>query len=120
MVLSEACQSLDFDALVRRFVGLGKTNYLDFTNEEMVMSGLRKLRQMLMLKWIWQDALSVISLEELTHELSDFADSCIQFSKDFVYHKLTKRYGEPMIRQKIKHSKMNLPSSLWGNWAHKS
>ena len=111
--------SLDFDALVRRFVGLGKTNYLDFTNEEMVMSGLRKLRQMLMLKWIWQDALSVISLEELTHELSDFADSCIQFSKDFVYHKLTKRYGEPMIRQKIKHSKMNLPSSLWGKWAHK-
>lgn len=94
--------SLDFDALVRRFVGLGKTNYLDFTNEEMVMSGLRKLRQMLMLKWIWQDALSVISLEELTHELSDFADSCIQFSKDFVYHKLTKRYGEPMIRQKNK------------------
>lgn len=92
----------DFDALVRRFVGLGKTNYLDFTNEEMVMSGLRKLRQMLMLKWIWQDALSVISLEELTHELSDFADSCIQFSKDFVYHKLTKRYGEPMIRQKNK------------------
>lgn len=94
--------SLDFDALVRRFVGLGKTNYLDFTNEEMVMSGLRKLRQMLMLKWIWQDALSAISLEELTHELSDFADSCIQFSKDFVYHKLTKRYGEPMIHQKNK------------------
>ncbi|WP_081261756.1 bifunctional [glutamate--ammonia ligase]-adenylyl-L-tyrosine phosphorylase/[glutamate--ammonia-ligase] adenylyltransferase, partial [Moraxella catarrhalis] len=94
--------SLDFDALVRRFVGLGKTNYLDFTNEEMVMSGLRKLRQMLMLKWIWQDALSAISLEELTHELSDFADSCIQFSKDFMYHKLTKRYGEPMIHQKNK------------------
>lgn len=94
--------SLDFDALVRRFVGLGTTNYLDFTNEEMVMSGLRKLRQMLMLKWIWQDALSAISLEELTHELSDFADSCIQFSKDFMYHKLTKRYGEPMIRQKNK------------------
>ncbi|WP_114800796.1 bifunctional [glutamate--ammonia ligase]-adenylyl-L-tyrosine phosphorylase/[glutamate--ammonia-ligase] adenylyltransferase [Moraxella canis] len=93
---------LDFDALVRRFVGLGTTNYLDFTNEEMVMSGLRKLRQMLMLKWIWQDALSVISLEDLTRELSDFADSCIGFSKDFVYHKLTKRYGEPIIRQKNK------------------
>ncbi len=43
----------DFDALVRRFVGLGTTNYLDSINEDMVMKGLRELRKFLMLKWIW-------------------------------------------------------------------
>ncbi|MFB6349343.1 bifunctional [glutamate--ammonia ligase]-adenylyl-L-tyrosine phosphorylase/[glutamate--ammonia-ligase] adenylyltransferase [Moraxella sp. ZJ142] len=93
---------VDFDALIRQFVGLGATNYLDSINEEMVMAGLRKLRQLLMLKWIWQDALAAISLEHLTKELSDFADSCINFAKDFVYNKLTKRYGDPIIRRKAK------------------
>ena len=42
----------DFDGLVRRFVGLGTTYYLDSINEEMVMQGLRELRRFLMLKWI--------------------------------------------------------------------
>ena len=98
----------DFDGLVRRFVGLGTTYYLDSINEEMVMQGLRELRRFLMLKWIWQDALAVITLEDLTRELSDFADSCINFSKDFVYHKLTNRYGNPIIRRKTKQLKDEL------------
>ncbi|OOS02319.1 glutamate-ammonia-ligase adenylyltransferase [Moraxella cuniculi DSM 21768] len=92
----------DFDALVRRFVGLGTTYYLNSIDEPMVMAGLRQLRQLLMLKWIWQDALSLIELDRLMQELSDFADACIQFSKDFVYNKLTKRYGTPQIKQKNK------------------
>lgn len=98
----------DFDGLVRRFVGLGTTYYLDSINEEMVMQGLRELRRFLMLKWIWQDALAVITLEDLTRELSDFADSCISFSKDFIYHKLTNRYGDPIIRRKTKQLKDEL------------
>ncbi len=64
--------------------------------EAEIMTGLRLLRQLMMLRWIWQDALQLVSLEQLTWELSKFADFCISFSKDYVYEKLIKRYGEPM------------------------
>ena len=92
----------DFTALVARFVGFDAQNTLAQLDETAVMAGMRQLRQFLMLKWIWQDALAVIELEQLTKELSDFADACINFAKDFVYEKLTIRYGNPIIRQKAK------------------
>lgn len=64
-------------------------------NETGVMQGLRTLRNLLMFRWIWQDALHLISLEQLTWELSKFADECLIFAKDYVYQNLIKRYGEP-------------------------
>ena len=53
-------------------------------DESTVMAGLRHLRNLLMLRWIWQDALSLISLEQLTWELSKFADFFLIFAKEFV------------------------------------
>lgn len=74
-------------------------------DETHVMRGLRQLRNLLMVRWIWQDALNAISLEQLTWELSKFADYCLIFAKDYVYQHLIKRYGEPYCydsRQKLK------------------
>ncbi|MFO1383558.1 MAG: hypothetical protein U1E91_00895 [Moraxella sp.] len=39
-------------------------------DEASVMQGLRHLHNLLMVRWIWQDALNLISLEQLTWELS--------------------------------------------------
>ena len=64
-------------------------------DELKVMSGLRALRNLLMMRWIWQDALNVISLEQLTDELSEFADGCILFAKDYTYEQLIIKYGKP-------------------------
>lgn len=64
-------------------------------DEAAVMRGLRHLRNLLMVRWIWQDALNLISLEQLTWELSKFADYCLIFAKDYVYQDLISRYGEP-------------------------
>lgn len=64
-------------------------------DEASVMRGLRHLRNLLMVRWIWQDALNLISLEQLTWELSKFADYCLIFAKDYVYQDLISRYGEP-------------------------
>lgn len=64
-------------------------------DEPKVMSGLRHLRMLLMMRWIWQDALSIISLEQLTDELSEFADGCILFAKDYTYEQLIVKYGKP-------------------------
>lgn len=68
----------------------------DEIDESAVMQAMRELRAMLMVKWIWQDALGVISLERLTTELSDFADACVCFAKDYAWHKTAERYGTPM------------------------
>lgn len=83
---------------------------IDEADEAAVMKGLRQLRAMLMVKWIWQDALGVISLERLTTELSDFADACICFVKDYAWQHLIRRYGAPMtsaayISQDVKTNK---------------
>ena len=69
-------------------------NY-QLANEAKVMSGLRHLRMLMMMRWIWQDALSMIALEQLTDELSEFADGCISFAKEYTYQELVTRYGKP-------------------------
>ncbi|BBI68086.1 hypothetical protein PKHYL_22770 [Psychrobacter sp. KH172YL61] len=69
-------------------------NY-QLADETKVMSGLRNLRKLLMMRWIWQDALQMISLEQLTDELSEFAGGCISFAKDYTYQHLIAKYGEP-------------------------
>ncbi|TWV80685.1 bifunctional [glutamate--ammonia ligase]-adenylyl-L-tyrosine phosphorylase/[glutamate--ammonia-ligase] adenylyltransferase [Moraxella sp. VT-16-12] len=81
----------NFDELIGEFIG-------EQPDETLVMAGLRQLRQYLMLRWIWQDALGAVSLEKLTHELSEFANACLCYCKDFVYANMVQRYGEPMTQ----------------------
>lgn len=76
-------------------------------NQQEILAGLRKLRQLLMFRWIWQDALNIISLEQLTHELSTFADECLIFAKDYVYQQLLTRYGEPILNNGKKRIKVD-------------
>lgn len=64
-------------------------------DESAFKSAIRQLRATLMCRWIWQDALGMISVQQLTHELSVFADHCLRVAKDVVYASLTARYGQP-------------------------
>ncbi len=75
-----------------------KTNSTDITGDELAKQ-LRRLRQRLMVRWIWQDALGVIPLERLMAELSYFADGVINFAKDFAYDGLVQKFGEPKVLQ---------------------
>lgn len=59
------------------------------------MQKLRQIRQFLMLKWIWQDALGEIELEQLMGELSGFADACIKLVHRYAYDEMVGRYGIP-------------------------
>lgn len=70
-------------------------NWISLDSLEAVKSGLRKLRKRMMCRWIWQDALGLASVEQLTRELSVFADCCISIAKDAGYAELVKKYGEP-------------------------
>lgn len=65
-------------------------------SESAWMSAMRKLRARLMLRWIWQDANQLTDVVQLTHELSDFADLCIEAAVAFARPALIARFGEPI------------------------
>ncbi|MDO4250565.1 MAG: bifunctional [glutamate--ammonia ligase]-adenylyl-L-tyrosine phosphorylase/[glutamate--ammonia-ligase] adenylyltransferase, partial [Moraxella sp.] len=88
------------DALVVQFCAYDKAANAD-VQEASVAKGLRVLRKLLMVRWIWQDALHLVDVVSLTTELSEFANSAICFAKEFVYDGLIQRYGEPMVATKI-------------------
>ena len=60
------------------------------------MKSLRQLRARLMLRWIWQDANQLTNVIDLTRELSDFADICIEQAVSFARKPLIEKYGEPI------------------------
>ena len=96
--------------LIDEFVGQNTHNLTgdEHLSEAQVMQGLRQLRNLLMLKWIWQDALGCVPLEVLMLELSVFADVCLRFCYHYMYNTLCQRYGEPMTRLDGKHLKDEL------------
>lgn len=90
-----------FAQLIDEFVGMTASAH-DLTSayqqlpKDAVVQGLRVLRSLLMLKWIWQDALNAIGLDELMGELSAFANACLNFCHAYTYANLLVRHGEPI------------------------
>lgn len=94
--LNRAIEDDEFWHLLCEFTGVA--NQDDTADEDDVMAGLRQLRARLMLKWIWQDGLGLIELEQLTHELSVFSNCCIRLVYQVSYQGLVARFGVPMTR----------------------
>lgn len=92
--LGQGLDTAVFAALIAEFTQADDTAQ---DEQAAVMHGLRMLRNLLMLRWIWQDALGIIRLEDLTAELSEFADACLNFAKRHVYQVLQRRYGTPQF-----------------------
>lgn len=92
--LGQGLDTAVFAALIAEFTQADDTAQ---NEQAAVMHGLRTLRNLLMLRWIWQDALGIIRLEDLTAELSEFADACLNFAKRHVYQVLQRRYGTPQF-----------------------
>jgi glutamate-ammonia-ligase adenylyltransferase len=69
---------------------------LDQPNEAAWMKAARLLRARLMLRWIWQDANQLTNVVDLTRELSDFADACVEQAVIFAKKPLLEKYGEPI------------------------
>lgn len=68
----------------------------DKPDEYSWMKALRQLRARLMLRWIWQDANQLTNVVDLTRELADFADACIEQAVNFARKPLIEKYGEPI------------------------
>lgn len=67
--------------------------------EQELFVALRKLRYALMVRWVWQDALGVIAVEQLCLQLSCFADACLKIAKETVYQRLVERHGSPWVQK---------------------
>ncbi|XID75718.1 bifunctional [glutamate--ammonia ligase]-adenylyl-L-tyrosine phosphorylase/[glutamate--ammonia-ligase] adenylyltransferase [Alkanindiges sp. WGS2144] len=78
---------------IRQFVAQHLSDCMD---ETQWMQAARHLRARLMLRWIWQDANALTTIVQLTRELSDFADACIQSAVNFARQPLVAKYGEPI------------------------
>ena len=65
-------------------------------DEAAFMRWLRQQRNREMLRWIWLDVNGLCSVQELTRELSDFADACIELARQRAHAELVLRHGEPI------------------------
>ncbi|MDP2226988.1 MAG: bifunctional [glutamate--ammonia ligase]-adenylyl-L-tyrosine phosphorylase/[glutamate--ammonia-ligase] adenylyltransferase [Moraxellaceae bacterium] len=65
-------------------------------DEALLMQQLRQWRQREMLRWIYRDVNGLCSVTELTRELSDFADACIEVALAHAHAALVCTHGEPV------------------------
>jgi glutamate-ammonia-ligase adenylyltransferase len=65
-------------------------------DEQTFMRWLRQQRQREMLRWVWRDVNGWCSVQQLTRELSDFADVCIELAVRRAHAELVVRHGEPI------------------------
>lgn len=72
------------------------------------MSALRRVRNREQVRFIFRDLNGLCSVPELTLELSDFADVCIQAALDFSMRQLMADHGEPMGEYSGKPQRMSV------------
>lgn len=87
--LSRPQQREDFIALLAQAVSTVE-------DETGLMQALRLLRKQEMLRWVYRDVNGSSPVEELTQELSFFADACITVARDWAHAALSKIHGEPI------------------------
>ncbi len=82
----------DSSAWIKHFIAQGKL----LTTEIELDKHLRRCRQEQQFKTIWQDINRLFSMQEVTADLSMFADASIFLAADWHYRDLQKRYGTPI------------------------
>jgi glutamate-ammonia-ligase adenylyltransferase len=82
----------DSSAWIENFIAQGK----QLTIEIELDKYLRRCRQEQQFKTIWQDINRLFSMQEVTADLSAFADASISLAADWHYRDLQKRYGTPI------------------------
>jgi glutamate-ammonia-ligase adenylyltransferase len=66
------------------------------TTDFLWMQAIRQFRQQAMLRWVYRDVNGLCSLEELTDELSEFAEASIDAAIAYAEVPLITRHGQPM------------------------
>jgi len=69
------------------------------TTDAQLDKTLREQRQMAMIRVIWRDVNRVASMQEITAELSRFADRAIQLTADYHYRALVALHGTPIGKE---------------------
>lgn len=67
-------------------------------NEAAVMAALRVQRQQEMLRIAWRDLNELAPLEQILHELSDFAEAMVSETLNYLHHQTVEIMGSPMSK----------------------
>jgi len=67
----------------------------DVTDEDTLMSAMRRFRQREMLRIAWRDTNHIATLNDTLQDLSSLADSCLKQAIRFSNQWLTEKYGKP-------------------------
>ncbi|MDD7805589.1 MAG: bifunctional glutamine synthetase adenylyltransferase/deadenyltransferase, partial [Endozoicomonas sp. (ex Botrylloides leachii)] len=65
-------------------------------SEESLMKQLRRYRNREMIRIIWQDLNRLVSLQEITRDLSALANACLEHALTWLYKNLTATLGTPV------------------------
>lgn len=85
-------------------------------NDAALMKLLRQFRNKQMLRIAWRDLVGWSELDETLSDLTALAESCIQFTLDFLYQQACNRFGTPVLTDGTEQGLVVLGMGKLGAW----
>lgn len=85
-------------------------------NDAALMQLLRQFRNKKMLRIAWRDLADWSELDETLSDLTALAESCIQFTLDFLYQQACNRFGTPVLTDGTEQGLVVLGMGKLGAW----
>ncbi len=85
-------------------------------NDAQLMKILRQFRNKQMLRIAWRDLAEWSNLDETLLDLTALAESCIQFTLDYLYQQACNKYGSPVLTDGSKQGLVVLGMGKLGAW----
>jgi len=91
-------------------------NSYQFDNEAALMQQLRWFRNQQMIRIAWRDLTEWSDLDETLSDLTALAESCIQFTLDYLYKQACERRGTPVLDDGSEQNMVILGMGKLGAW----
>lgn len=85
-------------------------------SDAQLMKVLRQFRNTQMLRIAWRDLAGWSELNETLADLSELAESCIQFTLDYIYQQACNKYGTPLLADGTAQGLVVLGMGKLGAW----
>jgi len=93
-----------------------KLEQLVFNNDATLMKALRQFRNQQMVRIAWRDLAGWSNLDETLSDLTVLAESCIQFTLDYLYQQACERKGIPVLENGLTQNIIILGMGKLGAW----
>jgi len=115
-LLLELINSGDLFSAEVRAGYIEQLNSVQFDNEAALMRQLRLFRNQQMMRIAWRDLTEWSDLDETLSDLTALAESCIQFTLDYLYKQACERRGTPLLDDGSEQNMVILGMGKLGAW----